>query len=118
MSLFAVGIPNMTDQEQLLNQIAQCIEDQRRKLGAKDNVAMETRVKAHIEYLESISNELANGLDEDALKTKLEEELPRLDEEIAREEAGYTFDWYDDHHYEKIYLGQRDACKDLLTLLR
>ena len=108
----------MTDQEQLLNQIAQCIEDQQKKLGAKGNVAMETRVKAHIDYLESISNELANGLDEDALRTRLEEELPRLDEEIAREEAGYTFDWYDDHHSEKIYLGQRDACKDLLALLR
>ena len=106
----------MTDQEQLSNQIAQCIEDQRKKLGAKGNVTMETRVKAHIEYLESISNELANGLDEDALRTKLEEELPRLDEEIAREEAGYTFDWYDDHHYEKIYSGRLMACRTLLEL--
>lgn len=118
MSLFAVGTPKMTDQEQLLAQIAQLIEAQRKRLEADGNAAIETRVKAHIEYLESISNELANGLDKDALRAKLEEELPRLDEEIAREEAGYTFDWYDDHHYEKIYLGQRDACKDLLALLR
>ena len=108
----------MTDQEQLLNRVEQCIEVQQNKLEQDKDAVSETRVKAHIEYLKSISNELANGLDEDALRTKLGEELPRLDEEIAREEAGYTFDWYDDHHYEKIYLGQRDACKDLLVLLR
>lgn len=108
----------MTDQEQLLNQIAQLIEVQQNKLEQDKDVISETRIKAHIEYLKSISNELANGLDEDTLRAKLEEELPRLDEEIAHEEAGYTFDWYDDHHYEKIYLGKRDACKELLTLLR
>ena len=74
----------MTDQEQLLNRVEQLIEVQQNKLEQDKDAVSETRIKAHIDYLESISNELANGLDEDALRAKLEEELPRLDEEIAR----------------------------------
>lgn len=102
----------------LNTQIIQLIEAQQKRLETDDNAGIETSVKAHIEYLEMIARDLTNGLSEKALKAKIEEEIPRLDEEIAREDACYTFDWYDDHYYEKIYLGQRDACKDLLVLLR
>ena len=108
----------MTDQEQLLAQIAQLIEAQEDRLASNGNTVMETSIRAHIEYLENIAKELAGGMSEEILLAKLEEELPQLDEEIAREEACPTFDWYDDHHYEKIYLGQRDACKELLDLLQ
>ena len=39
-----------------------------------------------------------------------------LEERVAGEEACYTFDWYDDHHYEKIYSGHLMACRALLEL--
>ena len=47
---------------------------------------------------------------------RLKTELPDLEEQVAGEEACYTFDWYDDHHYEKIFSGRLKACRALLEL--
>lgn len=113
-------MPNKTTMK-LINQISQLIKTHRSVLESNETPIMETRIKAHIEYLKAASDdltkEIANEPNKTELKAKFEEELFRLDEEIAREEVCSTFDWYDDHYYEKIYLGQRDACKELLALL-
>lgn len=47
---------------------------------------------------------------------RLKAELPELEERVVGEEASYTFDWYDDHHYEKVFSGRLKACHVLLEL--
>lgn len=91
------------------------IEAHEKHSSEASNPVMETRDNAYRAYLESVLERLTQGEDEQAITAWLEQEESRLDGEIAREEACATFDWYDDHYYEKIYLGQRDACKNLLA---
>lgn len=61
-------------------------------------------------------DELKRGVKPEAMYERLKAELPDLEEQVAGEEACYTFDWYDDHHYEKIYSGRLMACRALLEL--
>lgn len=52
----------------------------------------------------------------ESIHEKLLAELPELEEAMAHENAAYTFDWYDDHYYNKIYSGQLKACRFALSL--
>ncbi len=72
--------------------------------------------KAEIEYLEGIRDQLLGGTSPQTIYERLQADLPQLEERVAAEEACYTFDWYDDHHYEKIFSGRLMACRALLEL--
>lgn len=66
----------------------------------------------------AIRDELERGVEPKAVYERLKAELPELEERVAGEEACYTFDWYDDHHYEKIYSGRLMACPGSSGTLR
>lgn len=67
-------------------------------------------------YLKSLCERLKRGDSPKSVYAYLETDLPRLLEEEAREDEHYTFDWYDDHHYQRIYLGQIYACRRAMRL--
>jgi len=48
---------------------------------------------------------------------KLRERTGELEKEMEREECFPTFDWYDEHHYYKVFLGQREAYRSVTELL-
>ncbi len=72
--------------------------------------------RAARDYLEDVRKRLLAGEDAASVYARLKDELPRLEELVEAEEACYTFDWYDDHHYIKIYSGQVQACRAALAL--
>lgn len=71
--------------------------------------------RAEIEYLEDVAHRLDTESAQHIYNTLLTE-LPMLEEQVAREEGCYTFDWYDDHYYEKIYSGRLYGCKKAIAL--
>lgn len=71
---------------------------------------------AELEYMEDTRDELMRGIEPEAVYERLKAELPELEDRVAGEEACYTFDWYDDHHYEKVFSGRLKACRVLLEL--
>ena len=77
---------------------------------------LDTWDKAKIEYLEEVRDKLVNGTVPGLVYEQLKAELPALEGEVAREEAHATFDWYDDHYYEKLYSGRLQACKIAMEL--
>ena len=66
--------------------------------------------------MEDARDELMRGIEPKAVYERLKAELPELEDRVAGEEACYTFDWYDDHHYEKVFSGRLKACRVLLEL--
>ena len=70
---------------------------------------------AEIEYLQDIFERLETQSAQEVFDA-LCIELPSLEEEVAREETCPTFDWYDDHYYEKIYSGRLCGCKKAIAL--
>lgn len=83
---------------------------------AEASPGLDTWDKAKIEYLEEVRDKLVNGTAPCLVYEQLKAELPALEEEVAHEEAHATFDWYDDHYYEKIYSGRLQACKIAMEL--
>lgn len=71
--------------------------------------------RAEIEYLEGVTHRLETESMQEVYDALLAE-LPTLEEQVAREEGCYTFDWYDDHYYEKIYSGRLCGCKKAIAL--
>ncbi len=72
--------------------------------------------KAELDYLTATLERLVNGESAEEVHARAARELPALEESVAREESCSTFDWYDDHHYEKIYSGQLAACRAILRI--
>lgn len=70
--------------------------------------------KAELDYLTAACERLARGDPAEEVRARAARELPALEESVAREESCPTFDWYDDHHYEKVYSGQLAACRFIL----
>ncbi len=68
------------------------------------------------DYLEAVCKSIADGESALSVYERMKADLPRLEERVEAEEASYTFDWYDDHYYLKIYSGQVQACKFVLSL--
>lgn len=79
------------------------------------NSSFDTWDRAEIEYLRDIVRRLDTESTEHIYDALLAE-LPTLEEQVAREEGCYTFDWYDDHYYEKIYSGRLCGCKKAIAL--
>lgn len=92
------------------------IEKLRARWEAEGPSSFDAWDKAEIEYLEGVRDELAGGVAPQAVHERLQADLPTLEEQVAREEACYTFDWYDDHYYEKIFSGRLRACRTALEL--
>lgn len=82
--------------------------------GAADGFDVWDRAEA--DYLRAVRERLAGGEDAADVRAWLAGELPRLEEEVAREEACPTFDWYDEHYHEKICSGRLAACRTALSL--
>lgn len=99
-----------------LEAVQKKIDERQAKWDAQGPSDFDAWDKAEIEYLEGIRDELERGVEPKAVYERLKAELPELEERVAGEEACYTFDWYDDHHYEKIYSGRLMACRALLEL--
>lgn len=79
------------------------------------NSSFDTWDRTETEYLRNIVHRLDTESAQHVYNTLLTE-LPILEEQVAREEGCYTFDWYDDHYYEKIYSGRLCGCKKALAL--
>ncbi len=79
------------------------------------NSSLDVWDRAEIEYLRDIVHRLDTESAQHVYNTLLTE-LPILEEQVAREEGCYTFDWYDDHYYEKIYSGRLCGCKKAIAL--
>lgn len=67
-------------------------------------------------YLGSIVNRLKAGSSESQEIKRLRKALPQLLETEEREEYRPTFDWYDEHHYARIAIGQIAACRRAINL--
>ena len=92
------------------------IEEEIEKRQPDESSGLDTWDRAELEYLQDIRNQLLGGTSPQTIYERLQADLPQLEERVAAEEACYTFDWYDDHYYEKIYSGQLKACRIALEL--
>lgn len=70
---------------------------------------------SYLDYLEEAKSTLMRD-GENGLLSFLKGDLPRLEKSEREEEAQRRFDWYDDHYYEKIAMGRKDACNFILGL--
>ena len=99
-----------------LEAIEKRIGEKRAKWDAQGPSDFDAWDNAELEYMEDARDELKRGVEPEAVYERLKAELPELEDRVAGEEACYTFDWYDDHHYEKIFSGRLKACRILLEL--
>lgn len=72
--------------------------------------------QAEIEYLEEVRDRLARGMAPGLMYEELKNDLRGFEDEVAREEACPTFDWYDDHYHEKLCSGRLAACRAALEI--
>ncbi len=99
-----------------LEAIEKRIDEKRAEWDARGPSDFDAWDSSELEYMENARDELKRGVEPEVVYARLKAELPELEERVAGEEACYTFDWYDDHHYEKIYSGRLMACRALLEL--
>lgn len=99
-----------------LEAIEKKIDEKRVKWDAQGPSDFDAWDDAELEYMEDVRDELMRGVEPEAVYERLKAELPELEDRVAGEEASYTFDWYDDHHYEKVFSGRLKACRTLLEL--
>lgn len=99
-----------------LEAIEKRIGEKRPKRDAQGPSDFDAWDSAELEYMEDARDELMRGIKPEAVYERLKAELPELEDRVAGEEACYTFDWYDDHHYEKVFSGRLKACRVLLEL--
>ncbi len=99
-----------------LEAIEKKIDEKRVKWDAQGPSDFDAWDDAELEYMEDVRDELMRGVEPEAVYERLKAELPELEDRVAGEEASYTFDWYDDHHYEKVFSGRLKACCTLLEL--
>lgn len=99
-----------------LEAVEKKIDEKRVKWDAQGPSDFDAWDDAELEYMEDVRDELMRGVEPEAVYERLKAELPELEDRVAGEEASYTFDWYDDHHYEKVFSGRLKACRTLLEL--
>ena len=99
-----------------LEAIEKKVDEKRAKWDAQGPSDFDAWDSAELEYMEDARDELMRGIEPGAVYERLKAELPELEDRVAGEEACYTFDWYDDHHYEKVFSGRLKACRVLLEL--
>ncbi len=71
-----------------------------------------------LEELEGFLKRVRAGMDRQALKADIAREIPELEADIEREDAAPTFDWYDEHHYNKVFMGRLEACRTVEKILQ
>ena len=99
-----------------LEAIEKRIGEKRPKRDAQGPSDFDAWDSAELEYMEDTRDELMRGIEPEAVYERLKAELPELEDRVAGEEACYTFDWYDDHHYVQVFSGRLKACRVLLEL--
>ena len=99
-----------------LEAIEKKIDEKRVKWDAQGPSDFDAWDDAELEYMEDVRDELMRGVEPEAVYERLKAQLPELEDRVAGEEASYTFDWYDDHHYEKVFSGRLKAYRTLLKL--
>ncbi len=67
--------------------------------------------------LETFLTRLKNGEPASELLNYYKSKLPELAEAEALESEHPSFYWYDEHHYYKVYSGEREACEEIIELL-
>lgn len=72
--------------------------------------------QAAIDYLAALKDKLDRGAQPSRIYEQLKGDLPALQEQVEKEEALPTFDWYDDHYHLKIASGRLQACKRAIAL--
>lgn len=95
--------------------LAQCRRDYD---DHKDDAFDSTLMAAKLQQLQDLYDQLKGGQPERLLLAQLQELLPRLEQEKEHEAEYPTFDWYDEHHYYKVYAGRWEACREVLGLLQ
>ncbi len=76
-----------------------------------------TVYEARLDMLQYLQKRVLSGAQPEELLVELRARLAELEEAKEGEEISYTFDWYDDHYYYKIYDGQCEACRMVIDLL-
>lgn len=72
--------------------------------------------QAAIDYLAALKDRLEQGAKSSQIYEQLQRDLPTLKEQVEKEEALPTFDWYDDHYHLKIASGRLQACEGAIAL--
>ena len=72
--------------------------------------------QAAINYLTTLAQKLDQGTQPSEIYAQLQRDLPVLKEQVEKEEALPTFDWYDDHYHLKIASGRLQACEGAIAL--
>ncbi len=85
--------------------------------AGKNDAAVSASMESELDQLEHFRRRLDRGETPAALYGELKQKLAALEEEKDHELEHYTFDWYDDHYYYKVYSGQADACAAMLELI-
>ena len=106
-----------TEIAQALEARAARIESRRDEADGTNQRSFDVWDQSELEYLQGVIKRLRDGETCEALKAWLIGELTRLESEVEREDHCPTFDWYDDHHFAKIYGGQLAACKSALAIM-
>lgn len=69
------------------------------------------------EWLKKLLAQAEGGVSAGALLQQAEAALPRLVQLEAEEADHPTFDWYGDHYWETVYMGEAAACREAIALL-
>ena len=70
-----------------------------------------------MQKLEKILAQLEAGASIDRILSELQKERLHL-RQVGKEEAFHpTFDWYGEHHWEIVYEGEADGCKEAIEVL-
>lgn len=67
--------------------------------------------------LENILSQLEHVPEPRCLLQELRQELKRLSRLAEEEEHRPTFDWYGEHYWETVYMGEIDGCKEAVSIL-
>ncbi len=98
----------------LMEKIALCKRDYEEN---RDDTSLSTLLASKLGSLEELHKRLQGGEDPGELMTELKGKLPGLEQDMEREAECPSFDWYDEHHYYKVFSGQRKAILEVIELL-
>lgn len=107
------------NQAQLYEQIQTLISQSQQQYERVKNESFNSIVQgAELEQLQSIYDRLQEGETQAEMVAWLEEQLPDLEQQLAREWEAPSFSWYGEHYYYERFLGYQSACRMILPLLK
>lgn len=86
-------------------------------LKNKDNSYLSIIYKHKREKLENTLLQLEKGPSAERLLKDLRLEIVKLTRLIEEEEFHPTFDWSGEHYWETVYTGEKDGCKEAVSIL-